>query len=298
MVLARTLLFLAVVIWGFTFVASKICLAYLAPFELLGLRFLLALPVLGLLMRWRGTRADFRGCRGVLALGSAIFALHCGLQATALRYTTATNTGWIIAVTPLVLALFAYLILGEPLTPRTLAGCGIATAGILLLVSRGSLTGFGWSGSLGDWLVLASTHTWALYTIAMRDLSRAHDPLAVTFAVLLGPTLVLAALLALASDWRRLAALPADALVALLFLAVAGSALGHWFWQLGVARLGAAPAGLYLFLEPLATTALAVPYLGEPFGLSTVAGGLLVLAGVALAQSGVWGGVTDEPSKT
>ncbi len=60
--------------------------------------------------------------------------------------------------------------------------------------------------------------------------------------------------------------------------------LAHWLWQLGVARIGAARAGLFLYLEPLATTALAVPYLGEPFGWSTGLGGLLVLLGVSLAE--------------
>jgi drug/metabolite transporter (DMT)-like permease len=53
-----------------------------------------------------------------------------------------------------------------------------------------------------------------------------------------------------------------------------------------VARLGAARAGLYLYLEPLSTLALAVPLLGEPFGPFIALGGGLVLAGVYLGQRG------------
>ena len=87
------------------------------------------------------------------------------------------------------------------------------------------------------------------------------------------------------SDWSALLGMPGETLVALLFLAVLGTAMGQWFWQIGVARLGAAEGGLYLFFEPLATTARAVPYLGEPFGLPTVLGGLAVLAGLGLARS-------------
>jgi drug/metabolite transporter (DMT)-like permease len=81
--------------------------------------------------------------------------------------------------------------------------------------------------------------------------------------------------------WR---ALPGEAWFALLFLGVLGTALAHWFWQEGVARIGAARAGTFLYLEPLATTALAVPYLGEPLTMATVAGGSLVLAGVWLSH--------------
>jgi len=48
--------------------------------------------------------------------------------------------------------------------------------------------------------------------------------------------------------------------------------------------VGAARAGIYLYLEPVATTVLAVPYLGEKFGPLTALGGLLVLAGVYFAE--------------
>ena len=69
----------------------------------------------------------------------------------------------------------------------------------------------------------------------------------------------------------------------LLFLGVLGT-LAQWFWQIGVARLGASRAGVWLYLEPLATTALAVPLLGERCGPWTFVGGGMVLAGVAWAQ--------------
>jgi SAM-dependent methyltransferase len=75
-----------------------------------------------------------------------------------------------------------------------------------------------------------------------------------------------------------------DPLAALLYLAVAGTALGQWFWQEGVARVGAARAGLFLYLEPLATAALAIPFLGESFGPVMALGGVLVLMGVYIAQ--------------
>jgi drug/metabolite transporter (DMT)-like permease len=84
--------------------------------------------------------------------------------------------------------------------------------------------------------------------------------------------------------WTAWSDLGLGTLLALLFLGLAGVALAQWFWQRGVAKLGAAQAGLFLYLEPLATTALAVPYLGEPFGPVTAVGGLLVVLGVFLAR--------------
>ena len=61
-------------------------------------------------------------------------------------------------------------------------------------------------------------------------------------------------------------------------------AFAHWFWQEGVARAGATEAGIFLYLEPVATTALAVPLLGESFTIYTATGGLIVLFAVWLSQ--------------
>jgi drug/metabolite transporter (DMT)-like permease len=138
------------------------------------------------------------------------------------------------------MAILSRFILKEKISGRVMIGIGVATSGVLLLVSHGDFTYLGWLKSVGDWLVLGSAFTWALYTIA--------------------------------------------GVIALLFLAVMGTALAQWIWQVGVAKLGASKAGIFLYLEPVATTVLAVPYMGERFGIATAIGGLLVLSGVYLAE--------------
>ena len=282
---APVYLLVCVVIWGWTFVATRICLQYISPVEVLGLRFLIGLPLLLVIVLARRVRFEFTSREGrTILLGSAIITLHFLIQITGLKYTSATNTGWIISISPLVMAALAFLILKERLGRRALIGIAVATAGILLLISQGRLGSFDWLSSFGDWLVLASAHTWALYTIVIRDVTRARHPLAVTVAVLTPSALVVLVYMAVSSDWSRFVSMPLDGIIAILFLGILGLAVGHWFWQEGVARVGAARAGIYLYLEPVATTSLAVPYLGEEFGPATALGGLLVLAGVYFAE--------------
>jgi drug/metabolite transporter (DMT)-like permease len=120
----------------------------------------------------------------------------------------------------------------------------------------------------------------ALYTVATRDLVHRRDPLAVTFGILFIAAVVAAIGFAVWADLAAVRSLSARGIAALVYLGVAGLALGNWFWQEGVAQLGATRAGLYLYLEPLATLALAVPLLGEPFGPFIALGGGLVLVGV------------------
>ena len=228
----------------------------------------------------RFARADLRA----ILFGGGIFTLHFLVQATGLSTTTATNAVWIICISPLLVAVLSFLFLHERIGWGGVAGIVVATVGVLLLVSRGNVADLRWLRSTGDWLVLVSAFTWAFYTIATRNVARRTDPLAVTFAILLMAAAFTAILFLVSADIARVRALSPRGIAALVYLAIPGLALGQWFWQEGVASLGATRAGLYLYLEPLATLTLAVPLLGEPFGLVTALGGGLVLGGVYLGQ--------------
>jgi drug/metabolite transporter (DMT)-like permease len=283
--LPHILLLTAVVIWGWTFVATKILLAEIGPVDIYALRVAIGLPFLcGVLLLNRvPLRFERRDARPLLA-GGTILTLHFLIQIAGLQTTTATNSGWIIAVSPLVLALLSFFFLGERIGWNGLAGIAAATTGIVLLVSRGRLADLAWLRSTGDWLVLASAHTWALYTVATRGVLRRRDPLAVTVAILAIAGVFAAVLFSVSGDVARIRALSPRGIAAVLYLAIPGLALGNWFWQTGVARLGATRAGVYLYLEPLATVALAVPLLGETLHPFVAIGGGLVLAGVYVAQ--------------
>jgi drug/metabolite transporter (DMT)-like permease len=278
------LLALTALIWGSTFVATKVCLRYLSPIELMAFRITLAMPVLWALIKISRVPFSLGRHKGQLGLASLVIAAHFFIQITGIKYTTATNTGWIISLTPLVVAALASIFLRERLTFKIILGIMIATIGIILLISKGRIGQLDWLSSYGDWLVLASAHTWAIYTIMTRDISRTLNPLVVTFVLLLPSALISLGYVAFFSEWQNFLVLPSEAIISLLFLAILGTALGHWFWQLGISRIGASRAGIFLYLEPIATTAVAVPYLHESLGIFTLMGGLAVLLGVWISQ--------------
>jgi drug/metabolite transporter (DMT)-like permease len=279
------LLLLAVVFWGWSFVAMKICLESMGVMELMGLRMLIGIPVLAAIILAKRVKFHYsRGDWTVVLIAGVILTAHFGIQIGGLTYTTATNTGWIISIAPASIAVLSFFILRERLRRIQVAGIFVATAGIMLLVSKGEFGNLDWLSSTGDWLALASTFTWAAYTILTRNISRRHSPLGVTFVILVIATVVAWSYLAFTTDFNHLLHLPAKAWLALIFLGVFCQALAFWFWQEGLARLGAARSGFFIYLIPLATTALAVPYLGEHLGLIALMGGLLVLGGVYLTE--------------
>ena len=110
--LIRIYLLLAVIFWGWSFVFTKILLDYVNPAELMGLRLLIGLPILLIILIVKQIKIKFQKSdyKAILA-GGLVITAHFLIQITGLKYTSATNTGWIIAVTPLVLAVLSFFVL-------------------------------------------------------------------------------------------------------------------------------------------------------------------------------------------
>lgn len=282
----RLMLLTAVIFWGWSFVATKICLEYLTPIEIIGLRMVLGTPLLLLILFVKKIKFNIPKKEiWFLFLASITLAIHFIIQVGGMIYTSATNTGWIISVTPAVIVLLSVIFLKEKIRFIQILGIFVATLGIFSLVTGGNLSSFNWLSNKGDWLILGSAHTWAIYTIQTKKITQKYSPLLVTTIILTFTSLTIIAYMTTTSDWSKFISLPPEPLWALLFLGVCCQGLAFWFWQEGVGNLGAVQSGFYLYLEPLATTMLAVPYLGEQFGVMTAIGGLLVLAGVYLTRT-------------
>lgn len=276
---------LAVVFWGWSFVFTKIMLGYMSPVEVLGVRLIIGLPFLFLIILTKKIKLQFEQKDKIfIYLGAAIITIHFLVQITGLKYTSATNTGWIISIIPLIIAVLSYFVLKERAGMNVVLGIVVATLGIVLLVSNGKIYQLEWLRSTGDWLVFISAHTWAFYTITIRDVARKYNPLAVTFSVLFPMAILSVSIMIFTSNWSQLVSMPAEPVMASFINGLFCLAMAHWFWQEGVAKLGATKAGIFLYLEPLATTVLAVPYLAEHFGFFTAIGGGLVLVGVFISQ--------------
>jgi drug/metabolite transporter (DMT)-like permease len=157
----------------------------------------------------------------------------------------------------------------------------------VLVVTRGSLDAhvLALPATRGDLLVLGSTVNWAFYTVLGHGTIRRLGPTRATAGAMLLGWLMLSPLFVARAGWRDLALLTPAGWGAVLFLGIACSGLGYLFWYGALQRVEASRVAALLYVEPLVTMAAAVVLLGEPVGATTVVGGLVVLAGVALVQT-------------
>lgn len=286
---ARLAAFAAIVLWGVSFVATKAALREVSPVTLIFTRFALGVAVLVLVLKLRReSLIPPRDSWLMLALmGFVGIFLHQMVQAHGLTLTTAVRTGWLIGVTPIWSALLAAVFLGEAFGPRKILGLFIGMFGALLVITRGELSAgtLGLPSTRGDLLVLASTWTWAIYTILGRDtLKRLGSARATAAAMFAGWAMMIPFFVATAG-WQEYRDVSSDSIVAILFLGIGCSGLGYWFWYAALERIDASQVAAFLYLEPLVTLFSAVALLGETVALSTIVGGLLVLAGVLTVQS-------------
>ena len=280
----------AVLVWGASFIATKVALVELSPVALVWARFAMGVAVLGIAVAARRQFAlvrprelAFFGLLGLIGI-----ALHQWLQSNALVTSRASTSGWIVATTPVFMALLGRAVLGERLGATRVGGIALAAFGVLLVVSRGHLAALaeGRIGAPGDLLMVLSAPNWAVFSVLSRRALRAHPATRLMFYVMTLGWLCSTALYLANPGHGEFARLSPRGWAALAFLGVACSGLAYIAWYDALQRMPAAQAGALLYLEPLIAMGVAAGVLGEPIGAATIAGGAVILAGVWLVNRG------------
>lgn len=280
--------FLAVVLWGVSFVATKAALREISPTTLIFSRSVLGtVLLLAALVARRRPLVPPRATWGPLALmGFVGVAFHQVLQAHGIRLTTAVHAGWIVGLIPVWSAVLAALFLRERFGAGKLGGLVLGFAGAALVVTRGRPAAgvLALPATRGDLLMFASTFNWAVYTTLGHGTIRRLGSLRATAGAMFLGALMLAPPFLWSGGWREYAALSPTAGAAVLYLGLGASGLGYLFWYGALEQVETSRVAAFLYLEPLVTLVAAVALLREPVGVVTMLGGLMVLAGVALVQ--------------
>jgi drug/metabolite transporter (DMT)-like permease len=271
-----------------SFVATKAALRELTPVTLVFSRFALGAALLHAILAIRHQPlVPPRDSWGELAaMGLVGVFVHQMLQVHGLERTTAVRTGWLIGLIPIWSALLAGAFLKEGFGPGKIFGLCLGLLGAMIVVTRGrvSTEQLAAPSSFGDFLILASTLNWAIYSVLGRGTIRRLGSARATAGSMLLGSAMLAPFYVQGSGWHEYSGLSGIGLSALLFLGIVCSGLAYFFWYGALDRLETARVAAYLYFEPLVTLAASVALLQEPVAASTIVGGITVLLGVFLVQ--------------
>ncbi|QDQ29410.1 DMT family transporter [Chitinimonas arctica] len=277
---------LAVLIWAGNTVVSKLAADAIFPAEIGFYRWLLAgvlfTPFLlrPVLANWAAIRPHL----GKIALlGILGMATYQSLAYYAAHLTSATNMGIILSLMPMMALALSIAMLGQQLTAGALAGAILSFAGVLIVVSEGSVGRlFAHGIGLGDALMLVANLAYALYSVLLKKWQLKIPATQLLYVQILVAILALLPLYLLSPK----TGVNSTNLPYILFAGIPASMVATLAWIHAVGRLGPSRTAIFFNLLPVFTAVIAALVLREQLAGYHVLGGLLTLAGVVL--SGRW----------
>lgn len=279
-----TLLVMAA-IWGVNFSVMKYGVGVFSPLAFNALRVTLAVTALGAVAFAPGTRRpSVADARRLMALGLIGHAVYQLLFINGLARARAGTVALLVGATPALMAIFGRVFGFERVSRHAVVGISMSMVGVALVVIGATSAASHEDSALGIALVLASSVSWAFYTMGLRPVTARVDGVQVAAWTLFGgalPLIVAGVPALMATDFARVT--PA-AWGAIAYSGLMAFVLAYVFWYRGVQRLGPTRTSMYANLQPIMALAAAWVALGErPTGWQ-FAGASCIMTGLFLSR--------------
>ncbi len=275
-----------IIIWGTTFISTKVLLTDFKPVEILFFRFVMGFAALFLVCPHRMKGVGRRQELTFVLAGLSGICLYYLLENIALTYTMASNVGVIISVAPFFTGVLSRLFLKSEgkLRANFFIGFVVAMAGVALISFNGSRMEL---NPAGDLLAVLAAFVWACYSILTRKISSFGYPVILTTrrTFFYGILFMIPALFLF--EFREMGLerfADVTHLLNILYLGLGASALCFVTWNLAVKVLGAVKTSVYIYMVPVITVATSVLVLKEPVTLVSIMGTVLAVAGLFLSE--------------
>jgi len=294
--LAEAGVLLVTLFWAANFIVVKSANREIPPVTFSLLRFGFAAIVLLVVLRFRegSARPPIGDALPIIGLGALGFGIYQVIWSTALQWIPAGDSALIIAATPVLTAMLAVVAGSDVLTRVKLAGGLISFVGVFIVIAAGPGIGGslgngagGLTGTVlaGDALTLAAAVCWSIYTAFGAPYLSRHSPLRTTAWAMVGGSLVL--LLpglweASSANWS---AVSGSAWLGLLYSATLPAAVANVVVFHGIRLLGPTRITAFQFLVPFIAVVLGAIFIGEPIRTAQIAGGAVIVGGVALTRA-------------
>ena len=245
----------------------------------LTLAFLILAPIALGRHRAELTRLDRNALIRAIASG-CLLALHFATWISSLEFTSVAASVVLVATNTLFVSLLSPLLLKERVPRIMLVGVVVAIVGSSIIGLDD--VGGGSAPLLGDLLALAGALCGAGYMMIGRTLRRKLNLIPYIFVVY-GVAAVVLLIIALLSR-QPMGGFSVQTYGAFLYLAIGPQLIGHTSFNWALRYLSAAYVTVTLLSEPIISSLLAWLLLEEPPTPLEVGGGVLILAGIAIAS--------------
>jgi len=285
--LVSFILVLVSFVWAGSFIVVKVATEEISPIDLGFLRFLVATPImfLILLIRRKDILIPKKELPSLAILGLTGVTLLYLFQFVGIKYTNASTSAVLINTNVIFIAILSALFLKETFVRKKISGISLSFLGVIVIIfSNTSLEIFS-SGDMffiGCVLILLSAFCWAIYSIVGKRLLKTYDMFTVTtYAFALGTLFYIP--FVISDIITTLQTVTIGAWMAVLYLALACSVFGYIGWYYALKKTEASKAAVFLNLIPLFTITMSL-FLGEVITVFFLFGATLIIFGVYITQ--------------
>jgi drug/metabolite transporter (DMT)-like permease len=278
-------LFSAVFLWGGSFAAMRLAVQSLNPLSVVWLRMIIALAAILPFVRRLEIGVYRRGdWKSLLPMVLFQPCLYFMLESNALRYTTSSQAGVISALVPLLVAVGAWFMLGEPMGKNTLGGLLLSVGGVAVLSFCGTADASAANPLLGNGLELCAMVSAAINIIMVKRLSDRYNPWLLTALQVLAGSLFFSPGLILlirnpAVHWTP----PLIFSIVFLGALVTLGAFGLYNW--GMSCIPASRASAFINLVPVTAVLIGWLVMGESLNGVQSVSAAAVIVGVVISQN-------------
>ncbi len=280
---ADFLVLACVTMWAFNVPLVKACLQYFEPLEISIMRFAVGGILFAFYVQLRegSLRIERRHLLPLIGAGLMGITLNQIFFVYALKNTTSSEVSLIMAATPSVATLLAWLFGQEKIKLNYWLSLPLAVAGVSLIILTAPGAKLG-GNLLGDLLALCTASTWAAYTVMLRPVLKHYSAARASAYILLIGSVALLPVGIGQFDLSRMGAVPGYIWLALAYTTLGAVVITNILWFTGVKVLGAPRTAFYAYLQPFIGVLAAFIVLGETVVPWQVAGGFLVVASMVL----------------
>lgn len=280
---------LATIIWSGNFIISRQVHETIPPVTLNFYRWLTATIILAP-FAWKKFITEFSIVKKntgyflfTAVMGVSLFNTFVYIAG---HHSTAINMALIGTTTsPVISVILARIFLHEKITFLRVTGMLVCIAGILLLLSRGSIEILlSLSFTKGDWWMLAAALSFAVYNITAKKKPAQMSNVNFLFTIFLLGTLMVVPFYLYELNHSGGFEINRQSLFTFFYLGLGASVICFLFWNIAIARLGAGRTALFGNLIPVFSSIGAVFLLHEKITTIHLVSFILVVAGLAITN--------------
>lgn len=275
---------IASLLWGATAPIMKLTLNQVPMFSLIVIRMTFAAIIMYFLFG-KSLKVSPKDIKEFFFAAIFGVTLNLSLFFTGLKLTHAINASFLVATVPVFTLIAAHFALREKFTLKLVISSLLALLGVAIIIGRpdGTLT---LKNLLGNILLLLATASWVVHEIISKKLLKKYPGETVAFvAMAIGGLIFLPlALWETLTNPTWIQNLNSQSILGILYGIGFSSLLAYWVWQKGLSLLPAGEASFFFYLDPVSGAALSILLLGEKITPALIAGGVLILSAVILAE--------------